>query len=272
MATFTITGFADEIAPAMDEQVAGLQATQVAWVEVRGVDGTGVLDLTDTQAEQLRRRLVDAGIGVSSVGSPIGKVDIADDLEAHFEQFQIALRRAEQLGCDYVRIFSFYHKDQAAAAIRGLVMEQMHRMTQAAVEAGVTLLHENEKGIYGESPEHCLDLLATVNSPHLRAAFDPANFIQCGHAAKAGFDLLVEHVAYFHIKDAVAATGRVVPAGHGDGALEQILRAAVERGFSGFASIEPHLKADDPDFGGSGAERFATAVAALRSLLDRVER
>ena len=91
-------------------------------------------------------------------------------------------------------------------------------------------------------------------------------------AAKAGFDLLVEHVAYFHIKDAVAATGRVVPAGHGDGALEQILRAAVERGFSGFASIEPHLKADDPDFGGSGAERFATAVAALRSLLDRVER
>ena len=192
-------------------------------------------------------------------------------LDVHFEQFRIALRRAEQFGCDFVRIFSFYHKDQAAAAVRSQVMEQMQRMTGAAAEAGVTLLHENEKGIYGESPEHCLDLLTTVNSDYLRAAFDPANFVQCGHAAKPGFDLLAECVAYFHIKDAVAATGRVVPAGHGDGSLEEILRAAVDRGFSGFTSIEHHLKVDDPDFGGTGAERFTKATEALRSLLNRIQ-
>lgn len=268
---FTLTGFADEIAPALQEQIAGLQATGVASIEVRGVDGIGILDLTDAQTKDLHQRLCDAGISVSSIGSPIGKVDIADDLTAHFERFQLALQRAAQLECGYVRIFSYYHKDQAAAAIRGQVVEQMQQMTEAARAAGLTLLHENEKGIYGESPEHCLDLLTTIDSPHLRAAFDPANFVQCGHAALSGFSLLADHVAYFHIKDAIAASGRVVPAGHGDGEVEQILCAALARGFSGFASVEHHLAADDPDFGGSGAERFAIAVSALRSLLDRLE-
>ena len=75
---------------------------------------------------------------------------------------------------------------------------------------------------------------------------------------------------WFHIKDKVADSGRVVPAGHGDGEVEAVLADALDRGFSGFLSIEPHLKADDPDFGGTGAERFAIAAAALRRVLERL--
>ncbi|MEC8993249.1 MAG: sugar phosphate isomerase/epimerase family protein [Candidatus Latescibacterota bacterium] len=267
---FEITGFADEIAPTMDEQIAGLQATGVSWVEVRGVDGVNVLDLTDSQAEKLRSRLDDTDIRVSSIGSPIGKVDVGDDLEDHFRRFGIALQRASQLGCDFVRIFSFYHKDQNPEDVRDVVLEQISRMARAAETAGIVLLHENEKGIYGDSPERCLDLLTHAKSDHFKAAFDPANFVQCGFRPGPAFDLLADHVAYFHIKDAVADTGRVAPAGHGDGDVEQILKWADERGISGFVSVEPHLKADDPEYGGTGAERFAIAVTELRKLLDRL--
>lgn len=268
--TVTITGFADEIAADAVEQIAGLQVASVAHIEVRGVNGTGVLRLSDDEVDRFCGQLADAGINVSCIGSPIGKVQIRSDLNQHFDDFQIALRRAGQFGCNYVRLFSFYHEGEEADNVRAPVVTQLQRMTAAAADAGVTLLHENEKGIYGDTPERCLDLLTAVDSAHLQAAFDPANFVACGASTLAAWDLLSEHVRYFHIKDTVVATGRVVPAGLGDGQIEAILRAACAGGYSGFLSVEPHLKADDPDFGGDGATRFALATSALRTVLQRL--
>ncbi len=266
----TITGFADEIAADGGDQIDGLLAAGVRHVEVRALGGTNVLDLSDDETAAFRRRLEDAGIAVSSVGSPIGKTPIRSDLEAHFARFRIALRRADQLGCRFVRVFSFRHEGEEAEQVRGEVIGQMRRMTAAAAEAGITLVLENESRIYGDVPERCADLIESVGSPHLRSLFDPANFVTCGCDPLQAWERLADHVVWFHIKDKVAATDRVVPAGHGDGEVEAVLGDALDRGFSGFLSIEPHLRANDPDFGGTGAERFAIATAALRRVLDRL--
>ena len=266
----SITGFADEIASAAGEQVAGLQVARVSHIEVRGVNGTNVLDLSDDEVDTFKGQLDEAGITVSCIGSPIGKVQIRVDLEEHFRRFQVALRRADQFDCRFVRLFSFYHEGEEADAIRERVVVQFRRMAAAAADAGVTLVHENEKDIYGNTPERCVDLLAAVDHPHLRAAFDPANFVQCGASPLQAWGLLAQHVVYFHIKDAIAESGRVVPSGLGDGQLEAILEAALDGGYSGFLSIEPHLKEDDPDYGGVGVERFTLATTALRAILHRL--
>jgi len=266
-----LSGFADEIAADAGEQIAQLAANRVRFVEVRGVGGKNVLDLTEAEVVDFRDRLKEADIGVSAIGSPIGKVAIRSDLEEHFARFEVALERARQLGTRYVRLFSFYHEGEKAAAARDAVLEQVARMARRARRQGIILLHENEKGIYGDVPARCLDLMESINSPHLRLTFDPANFVQSGvDPLGEAWPVLAPHTEYFHIKDAVAATGAVVPAGQGDGGIEAILGQALAAGFGGFLSLEPHLKADDPVHGGDGAERFAKAVAALRQVLARL--
>ena len=50
----SITGFADEIASAAGEQVAGLQVARVSHIEVRGVNGTNVLDLSDDEVDTFK--------------------------------------------------------------------------------------------------------------------------------------------------------------------------------------------------------------------------
>ena len=266
----SVTGFADEISRDAEQQIAGLQLADLSHIEVRGVNGTNVLDLTDDEVGIFRRQLDAAGIAVSCIGSPIGKVQIRADLEEHFSRFQVALQRAEQFGCRLVRLFSFYHAGEDPVAVRDLVVAQLQRMTAAAAEAGITLVHENEKDIYGDTPERCLDLLTAVDDPHLQAAFDPGNFVAVGVDSWAAWELLAEWVSYFHIKDAIADSGRVVPAGLGDADVEPILQAALARGFSGYLSVEPHLKEDDPDYGGGGVERFILATRALRAILHRL--
>ncbi len=271
MPNVLLTGFADEIAPDRQTQIAILNETEVGHLEVRGVDGKGVLDLSETDISVFRRELHEAGIKVSAIGSPIGKVPIRSDLDAHFERFKTAVERAHQFDTPYIRVFSFHYGDEDPEACRDEVIVQFKRMVDYAAVAGCILLHENEKGIYGDTPERCLDLVQSIDHPNLRLIFDSANFIQCGVDPRdQAWPLLASYVAYFHIKDAEKATGRVVPAGCGDAGLEDILRQAIDDGFSGFLSLEPHLKADDPDYGGTGAQRFATAVAALGKILSRL--
>ncbi len=151
---------------------------------------------------------------------------------------------------------------------RGEVIERMAALAEQAANAGMTLVHENEKDIYGETPEHCRDLLEAVGSPALRMAFDPANFVQAGaRPMEVAWPLLDAYVTHVHIKDAVFADGGVRPAGEGDGAVPELLAALAERGYQGFLTLEPHLKIAGPAGGFSGEAGMRTAVQALRGLL-----
>jgi len=169
-----------------------------------------------------------------------------------------------------VRIFSFWMPEGDDPAIhRDEVLRRMAALCDRAAGSGVMLVHENEKGIYGNIPRRCLDIVESVGSPALRLTWDAANFVQCGvRPYTEGYAMLRPHLEYVQVKDAVLATGTVVAAGDGDGQVRETIRALHADGFDGFFSLEPHLSAAGPLGGFSGAELFATAHAAFTRLLD----
>jgi len=267
----TLSAFADEIATDFPTQLAVLRAHDVRHVDVRGAWGINVLKLSDAQVADVQRLLVDADIAVACIGSPIGKIGIADDFDAHLRDFERAIDVAARLGTRYIRVFSFFMpEDTDPSEMRAEVMARMTELTRRAEAAKVYLLHENEKHIYGDTPERCLDLLSTMNSPHLRLAFDPANFVQCGvRPMQDAYPLLCDHIEYVHIKDAHLSDGRVVPAGHGDGGVPELLRALADRGYEGILSLEPHLESANALAGFSGPDLFKVAADALKQILDQ---
>ena len=144
----------------------------------------------------------------------------------------------------------------------------MRELAAVAEEAGVILLHENEKDIYGDIPRRCLDIVESVGSHHLRLAWDAANFVQVGVRPFAeGYAQLRPHLEYMQIKDAVLATGAVVPSGHGDGDSVETVRALSRDGFDGFFSLEPHLTKTHALGGFSGPELFTEAWRAFTHIL-----
>ena len=266
---WTLTGFADEISPELDQQLDTLVAEEMKFLELRGAWGTNVLKLSDEEVARVKRDLAARGIGVSSIGSPIGKIGIADDFAPHLEDFRRALHVAHELGAPYIRIFSFFiPQGDAPAQHRGAVLDRMGQLVQAAEGSGLTLVHENEKEIYGDIPSRCLDILSSINSPILRAAWDPANFVQCGvRPHQEGYKQLRPYIAYVHIKDALLGSGQVIPAGQGDGDLRTTIVALRDSGFDGFFSLEPHLASAGKFSGFSGPDLFRTAVQAFKGLL-----
>jgi sugar phosphate isomerase/epimerase len=142
-------------------------------------------------------------------------------------RFRRAIEIAKDLDAPFVRVFSFFIPDgDDPAAHTGEVLARMTALAREAETAGITLLHENEKHIYGDIPARCLEILEAVGSPALRAAWDPANFVQCGvRPHTEGYAQLRPFIAYVHVKDSILATRQVVPAGQGDGEVRETLAA-----------------------------------------------
>ena len=92
-------------------------------------------------------------------------------------------------------------------------------------EHGVTLCHENEALIYGESPEKCLEILEYFNG-RLKAVLDMGNFVLDGYNPMNAYKLLEKNIEYFHIKDALYA-GAIVPAGKGEAQIMMLREDSV---------------------------------------------
>jgi sugar phosphate isomerase/epimerase len=271
---WTLTGFADEISPELDEQLDTLADESIRFVELRSVWNKNVLDLTDDEVEKVGAAMSERGIGVSSIGSPIGKVPIAQDFTPHLEKFRRALHVAKALEAPYVRVFSFFMPEgEDPTTYRDEVVGRMGILAKEAKAARVVLMHENEKDIYGDIPSRCLDILTQVDSPALRAVWDAANFVQCGvvHPYQAGYEALRPYVEYVHVKDALAGSGTVVPAGEGDGEIRETVSALQASGFDGFFSLEPHLASSGTYSGFSGPALFRRAAGAFKNLLRQQE-
>jgi sugar phosphate isomerase/epimerase len=270
--TVILSGFADEISAEPQVQLATLAAESIFHLELRSAWSVNVADFTDAQLAAFRSALADAGVGVSAIGSPIGKIAVDAPLGPELDRMRRIADVACELGVTTVRVFSFFvPAGEPAERHRDQVIDRMGALTRIAEDRGLTLAHENEKEIYGDTPDRCAGLITAVGSPALRATFDPANFVQCGvRPFSDAYGLLRPYLVYLQVKDALAATGEVVAAGQGDGQLRETLRALRDSAFSGFMSLEPHLAQAGRYGGFSGPEGFHRAAQALKVLLSEL--
>lgn len=276
-----LTGFADEIDASLDNQIRVLKKLHMSYVEMRGVDGRSFVDYSEAEAKEIRKRLDDNGISLSAIGSPLGKIRITDDFAPHMELYKHTVELAHIMGTPNIRMFSFYGTEKEAPAVyREEVMNRLGQFADYATSNEVVLLHENEKGIYGETAEGCLDIMKQFYGDHFKSVFDFANFVQARQDTLEAYQMLKPYIAYIHVKDALWKDGRVVPAGYGDGNVKEILKKLKAEGYKGYLSLEPHMtefvgfaaleKNGKTEGKLSGEEAFTLAHDSLMKILEEI--
>jgi len=229
-----LSAFADEASSSLSGQIEALKRNGIGYIEIRGINGTNISNITEEDARVYAKQLSDAGIKVWSIGSPVGKIKLGDYSLEYKEKVRHIARLAKIFGTDKIRMFSFYDAYENEAG----VFEALSELVKLAKEEGVTLCHENEKQIYGDKVERIVRLKNCVGG--MAYVFDPANFIEVGEDIGVALDTLFDITEYFHIKDAIYETGEIVPAGYGDGRLAELVsRLPQDRDI--VLSIEPHL-------------------------------
>lgn len=278
MNNLIISGFSDEINKDFDTQLRVASELGVKAIEIRGVNGRSIQTYSVEEAKELKAKLDAKGMHVSSIGSAIGKIQITDDFEPHFEVFKHVVELCKVFGTKYIRMFSFFVPEGTADEYEAEVISRLEKLIAYAKEQDVILLHENEKHIYGDVACRCLNLMKKLYCENFKAVFDFANFVQCGQDTLEAFEMMKPYVVYIHIKDAMFKDGEVVPAGWGDGNVKAILGKFKENGYQGYLSLEPHLT----DFNGfraledseaeekwnmAGETAYHIALDALKTIL-----
>lgn len=276
-----LSGFADEIDPQLDKQIEVLKKLGMNHIEMRGVNGKGLVEYSLEEAKAIKKQLDAEGFHLSSMGSPIGKIKITEDFAPHMELFKHTVELAHEMETPNIRMFSFFMPEgESYEPYRGKVMEQLGRLVDYASSHGIVLLHENEKEIYGDKACRCAEIMKEFYGSHMKAVFDFANFVQCEQDTLEAYEMMKPYIGYVHIKDALWSDASVVPAGMGDGHVEEILKLLKAGGYQGYLSLEPHLS----DFTGfsalehnseqkkklDGEEAFTLAHQALKGILSRV--
>lgn len=272
MAKMKLCAFADEASKDLAGQIEALKRNNISLLEIRGVDGENISEISLEKAKEVKELLDKNGIRVWSIGSPVGKAKINSDVEKQETTFLRLCEIARLFGCQRMRIFSFFDGDEKE------IIGRLNHLCEIAGE-DVILCHENEKGIYGDKAENCLTICQSVKG--IKAVFDPANFVQCGVDTKGAWEMLSPYVDYLHIKDALA-DGQVVPAGCGIGNLEYIIDSYSKMGGE-VLTLEPHLMEfcglsqleNGESLKGMGKfenenEAFDTGVNALKKILDKL--
>ena len=277
MSKIIISAFADEYDHDPKLQAEFLESRGVSFIEPRFISGRNIANLTADEAEEYAALLAKHGVRAFAIGSPLGKINLADDFEAHLELAKNCFNNAVIMGAKYIRMFSFYLRDgQTPGEARCEVIEQLGRLIDLADEYGLTLCHENEANIYGESPDRCLDIL-TAFGGRLKAVFDMGNFVLDGHNPYPdAYELLKDYIAYFHIKDSMSA-GAIVPAGLGEARIADVLAAHKAYTDSDIVvTLEPHLETFDglnklASKSFENPYKFETPKIAFSTALDKLE-
>jgi sugar phosphate isomerase/epimerase len=268
---FYISGFYDEAIGSLQGQIELIKKLGGSYLCPRGLNGKNIADYT---AEEFGRDILPTlkaeGIKLSSLGSPIGKINLNDDAaySAQLKKLGELVKIAEMTECKYIRCFSFFTDDKNAKkdrnkgtadekggekreitedknyensideAVAKKVAERFKGFLDVVRGSGVVLLHENEKKIFGDVPERVLWLYNELNDPQLKLCYDASNYIQCGADPWKAYEATRDYTVYYHMKDCL--DGVEVPLGTGSGKIAELIADLAARNYDGFLTLEPH--------------------------------
>ena len=270
-----LSAFADEVTESFLEQVKYLVSEGVGYIEPRFITKKNIMDLTKRELDEARKMINDHGLKVSAIGSPIGKVKLDQPFEPHLDKFKHAVDLAVLFETPFIRMFSYYAPDgEDIDNYREQVMERMAAKVALLDDVDVTMVHENEAHIYGHTAEHCADMVETINSPKLRLAYDPANFVwgeKITNNVEVCWPVMKPYIVHIHIKDwKLGAKDVGSMPGQGDGQIRELLAELAAMKYDGCMTMEPHLQAGGQFGGSTGPELFSKAIDAVRQMASDV--
>ncbi len=253
---------------------------------VRGAELRGLWDknIADAPPEywQRAKALLDArGMHVVGLASPFYKCDLpgvsvegeagplhsatARGLGEQIALLEHCFDAARFFGTNTVRVFSFWKRGTLTPEIEEQIVDAFAEPAAMAARAGMTLGLENEHACYLGTGAQTARVLEEINSPHVRAIWDPGNAFMDGEQPfPTGYEAIKDFVVHVHIKDAHVPTGSLTPkwarVGAGQIDYKGQFAALKASGYAGYVSLETHW---------AGAEgKEASSRACLEVLRD----
>ena len=223
----------DEISPDVTEAIEIGVSWGVFNYELRVIRERRIPAIDETDIQNILELIKKHGIRITALSPGTFKRTLKerDYIEHEIkETLPETFRLAERLNSNKVLVFGFKRSDYDREDDEHRVVEFFSRVAESAQQHGFIIAVENEPGFWCDTGTNSARILAKVNSPFLRANWDPANAVGTGELPfPDGYSAIKDWIANIHIKDTVKSTSvACVPVGEGvvdwQGQLAAILR------------------------------------------------
>lgn len=283
MPTFKLSVINDEITQDFGRacEVAA-QEFGLEFIEIRAMWGKNIMRLDEKEIAEARKILEKYKLRVSTIASPIFKVDWPgaptskfspkrDQFGADFtfEQQDELLERGFELlrvfRVDRIRIFDFWRLNDQQP-YRTAIDDKLMEAAKKAGKRDVILLLENEPSCNTATGAEAARTLRAVRSPNLKLNWDPGNAASHGEVAYPdGYrDIPKDRIGYIHCKDVVRNEGKYEWMKMGAGIIDYVgqYRALKQDGYRGVVSLETHWRG-----AGTAEESSRQSMVGMKQLL-----
>lgn len=247
---FVYSGIADEAGKDVETQVRAHRELGWTALDVRTVDGRQFTDVSDADFDRILGVIEGGGLRISSFASGIANwaTKISEPFDTAAATLRRTIPRMKRAGTAFLRTMSWPNDGRPEADWRDESVRRMRLLGKMAEDAGIVIVVENCDGWASTSADAYADYFARVGSPAVKAAFDTGN--PCSHGQTNTWEWFLKakpHIAQIHIKahtpPSAGGKGEHTWPDAGASCVEEVIADLLKDGYSGFVSIEPHLKA-----------------------------
>jgi len=276
----------DEITQDLDKALDFIASYSLSYCELRELWGKNIMNLSHSDLERAQQIIEKHHLQVSEIASPLFKYNLPEmpaqpsekrdifmatftdqDTESLLEEsFQIA----RLMGTRKIRVFTYWRVEDPEKAYPH-VREHLTKAAAVAAENKMTLLLENEPSCNVGTGKELGRLVRDINSPALRAMWDPANAVVLNEVPYPdGYKHVRGLFPHLHVKDVKRdpATGKTrwLPMGSGEVDWRGQFQALLRDGYQGTMSLETHYRRPDGNSLESSRESLEGLLKILKSV------
>lgn len=248
---FKLASFTDEISQDLDVVIEVAKKYKLEGLEIRTVNDKGPHNFSKGEIKIIKKKINDSGIKVCSIASPFFKCDIDNKKEyaQHLDILKTCLDLAGELGAKVVRGFAFWRKGMPEKYF-DKVVDLFPKPVEIVKKSKIILGIENEASTFIGTGRYLARFLKAINSPVVKAIWDPANQIHDAENTEPpfpeGYSYVKDMIVHVHIKDGVkfgvSGKSESVPVGEGEVNYWGQFKALKEDGYNGYVSLETHWR------------------------------
>ncbi len=274
----------DEITQDLEKALEFSARYSLAYCELRELWGRNIMSLASADLQRARQIIDKHHFYVSEIASPLFKYNLPempaqpserrDTFMASFtdQDTEDLLKRSFEIarlfGTDKVRIFSYWRVDDPEKAYPH-IRARLAKAAGIAAQNKILLLLENEPACNVGTGKELGRMVRDINSPTLRAMWDPANAVVLNEIPYPdGYRHVRGLFPHIHVKDVKRdpATGKTswLPVGKGSVDFHGQFQALARDGYTGTMSLETHYRRPD----GNALESTRESLEGLLKILN----
>lgn len=235
----------DEVSPDFNEAARYGGEWGISIFELR-VLKTGRIPAVDHgELREVQMLVKNSGLRITALSPGIFKLPLSQISKLQKElatTLPETLALAREFGASLVIAFGFQREQNEKPELFSQAVDFMSRAAEKAGKEGIRLVIENEPGFWCDSGANTAKLIQTVNSPYLRANWDPCNgYGTAERPYPEGYEAVKQYIANVHVKDTKEGSLiRCVPVGEGAVNWRGQLAALVRDQLVRHITIETH--------------------------------